>query len=42
MTSAEAEAEFKAAVQHLRKQDGARPREVKAAHVLFHDVCAHG
>ncbi|KAH0839736.1 hypothetical protein J3R83DRAFT_676 [Lanmaoa asiatica] len=27
MPSAEAEAEFKAAVQHLRKQDGARPRE---------------
>ncbi|KAF8450735.1 hypothetical protein L210DRAFT_2408267 [Boletus edulis BED1] len=27
MTSAEVEAEFKVAVQHLRKQDGARPRE---------------
>ncbi|KAG8218455.1 hypothetical protein J3R82DRAFT_4083 [Butyriboletus roseoflavus] len=38
MTSVEADAEFKAAVQHLRKQDGARPREVRAAHVLFHNT----
>ncbi|KAF9221985.1 hypothetical protein BS17DRAFT_881442 [Gyrodon lividus] len=28
MTYTQAEAEFKAAVQHLRKQDGARPKEI--------------